>query len=145
MNKHRFKLPIGDWSDDGHGKCDYFVVESNKSVAEVREVHHRIKETTGIDIHEICSEYEESSIDSDMYVRLAALGYNTHNVDLDEVEDEEDSLTMSSEDMVKLWVWLLMKVDATLELTVSTDIPMLPFYGYRNGQHIDFVGYGCFN
>lgn len=23
MKKHIFRLPIGDWSDDGHGECNY--------------------------------------------------------------------------------------------------------------------------
>lgn len=26
-----YKLPIGDWSDDGHGKCEWYLVRSNKS------------------------------------------------------------------------------------------------------------------
>lgn len=29
METTKFSLPIGDWSNDGHGTCEYFTVEAN--------------------------------------------------------------------------------------------------------------------
>jgi len=26
---HIIRFPIGDWSDDGHGKCEYFMIKSS--------------------------------------------------------------------------------------------------------------------
>lgn len=37
--QYRFTIPIGDWSDDGHGKCEYFQFSSNLPVEEVREAY----------------------------------------------------------------------------------------------------------
>ena len=34
-----FLLPIGDWSDDGHGKCEWFGVESPQELQEWREAY----------------------------------------------------------------------------------------------------------
>ena len=54
---YQFKLPIGDWSSDGHCVCEYYLVSSNRPVEEVREAHYKINEKTGIDIESECSEY----------------------------------------------------------------------------------------
>ena len=36
---HSFALPIGDWSGDGHGHCEWFTVRSNKPLEDVRKAH----------------------------------------------------------------------------------------------------------
>ena len=43
---YKFVIPIGDWSEDGHGKHDDYVVTSNKPVEAVREAHYRILAAT---------------------------------------------------------------------------------------------------
>lgn len=132
---HQFKLPIGDWSDDGHGKCDYYLIRSNKSVEEVREIHFSIPDNLGVNIEKICRGYEESKMSSDIAEELVELGW----------ECSKDY--MDSESMCRLWVFLLMKTDPTLELEVQEEnIEMLPFYGFdEKKRHIGFVGYGVFN
>lgn len=59
---YQFKMTIGDWSDDGHGRYEDFVVRSNVPVEQVREAYFRIKDVTGIDIESICSNYGEDEI-----------------------------------------------------------------------------------
>jgi len=50
QNKYKFKIPIGDWSDDGHGKyVDYFI-ESNKPVEEVRELYFQACDKIGFSL-----------------------------------------------------------------------------------------------
>lgn len=154
--EHLFKLPIGDWSDDGHGECSYYTIKSNKSVEEVREIHFKIKDSLGIDIESIASEYEDSSIDSDIVEKLFEMGFKEflgtrYGVCL-ECENEEDEeydseWTITSEGMAYLWLFLLMKADSSLKLEFdkTVKIPMLPFYGFdEKNRHISFVGYGCF-
>ena len=136
---YKFKLPIGDWSDDGHGKCNYFIVKSNKSVQEVREIHFQIKPMLGLDIHEICGDYEENTIKDENYKILKRLGFK-------EWDDYKDYAWMSSDMMAELWLFLLRTVDPNLQVEIiDDDIPMLPFYGFdEKKRHIGFVGYGCF-
>lgn len=135
-------MPIGDWSDDGHGKCDYYYIKSNKSVEEVRETHFQLLEKTGIDIEEICSEYEDSSIRLELFKSLVELGINIDKFDL----PYKGNVGISSENMCYLWTFLLMKTDETLRLEIEDEPEMLPFYGYDDKKrHIGYVGYGCFN
>lgn len=137
---YKFKLPIGDWSGDGHDKCDYYIVESNKSVEEVREIHFLIKPMLGIDLHEICNDYEDNTIRDEAYRTLKHLEFTAWDD-----YPQEGYGWVSSDIMAELWIFLLRAVDPSLNLTiVDDDLPMLPFYGYKDGKHIGFVGYGCF-
>jgi hypothetical protein len=46
MNK--MYLVLGDWSDDGHGKYDKVLVESNKSVKEIQDAYKASCKLTGV-------------------------------------------------------------------------------------------------
>lgn len=139
---YRFRMPIGDWSDDGHGKCDYYCIKSNKPVEYVRDIHFQILEKTGIDIEEICSEYEDSSISVEQFNELLKLGIEEERFD----HPYKGNIGVSSENMCYLWTFLLMKSDETLNLEIEETPEMLPFYGFdQKERHIGFVGYGCFN
>lgn len=142
---YQFKLPVGDWSGDGHAQCKYYIFKSNKPVEEIREVHFRIIKTTGIDIHKICNDYEQSSleIDDNVLEKLNEIGFHFSN----EEEIFNGSFKVCPDDMMELWIFLLRYTDKMLELNlvVENEIPMLPFYGFdEKKRHIDQVGYGCF-
>lgn len=63
MNK--MYLVLGDWSDDGHGKYDKVLVESNKSVKEIQDAYKASCKLTGVsfnhndDYTEIKRDYKE--------------------------------------------------------------------------------------
>jgi hypothetical protein len=42
--RYLIKFPIGDWSDDGHGKCEWFIVKSNMPLQIVREAQFRLQD-----------------------------------------------------------------------------------------------------
>jgi hypothetical protein len=142
VQEYEFRMPIGDWSGDGHSVCDYYSAYSNQPVEQVREVHFKAKEVTGVDIEEICNEYEESIIEQDIVDKLKGLGFKFEDY-FSEVDDDE--LHADSWLMVNIWVFLLMKTDNTLKITIQKEnsILMLPFYGYdEHKRHMSFVGYG---
>lgn len=138
---YQIRLTIGDWSDDGHGHTADFIVNSNLPVEAVREAHFKIKETTGIDIESICSEYEEDEIDEETVEILKDMGFQFSNS-----TGMGDEIT-NPEEMAKIWVFLLQKADPNLKLEFQTDdIPNLNFYGFdEKGRHIGSVGYGLFS
>jgi len=135
-------MSIGDWSDDGHGKHDDFIISSNKPVEDVREAHFKIKAVTGIDIENICSEYEETLISDINVEELNKLGFRFHEDTYD-----DGTIDMYSSEMARLWVFLLEKADPELQLMfIDDDIPDLHFYGFDNKRrHIGQVGYGLFD
>lgn len=134
----KFRLPIGDWSNDGHGKCDYFTVESNKTVEEVREAHFKARAEI-FDIEGFLSEYAENSVDDEAYDELPDFVKKY-------LEPCDDVHYAMPEGMVRIWMDLLTMADPDLQLTLIEDIPMLPFYGSDDeGRHIGLVGYGVFD
>ena len=145
MKKHIFRLPIGDWSDDGHGECNYYHIESNHPVEVVREAHFKIKEATGVDIEQIANEYENNFISSNYSVIKYLKNKNiipSHFFDRDDNGYYADPYSMA-----KLWLLLLQDAEPILQLNIvaADEFPMLPFYGYdEKKRHIGFVGYGTF-
>lgn len=65
MKEYKFKLPIGDWSDDGHGKCDKFTVHSNVDPKELIDPYVEALEKSGL--KDVCSEYEDRSIPQEFW------------------------------------------------------------------------------
>lgn len=141
---HTFTLPIGDWSDDGHGKCDYYTVESNMSVEEVREIHFKIEEVTGVNIEKVCSEYDVSYIPADS--RLITLLEEEGKMDkmnLSGYDKDIDGYYANSKSLALIWAYLLQETEPELELKIIKTPEMLSFYGFdKQGRHISFVGYG---
>lgn len=143
--QYKIRLPIGDWSGDGHGQCSYYYIESNKPVEELREIHFKIKEVTGIDIHSICNEYNDQ-IDVETQQSLKDVGVSLDIPDYD--IDHEGNMYLGPDDIKDIWICLLRKTDPTLILQESNVpfTPMLPFYGRdKHKRHIGFVGHGVFN
>jgi hypothetical protein len=136
---YKFRMSIGDWSDDGHGKHEDFIISSNVPVNVVREAHFTMRDELGFSIEDICSEYEDSVIDSKITKTIMELGY-----EFEDIEDGEAG--MYPEEMVRLWIFLLQKVDTNLELKIIKDeIPTFHFYGFDGkNRHIGQVGYGLF-
>ena len=140
---NRIKFPIGDWSNDGHGKCDWFLVDSNKTVQAVREAHFLMKEKLGISIEDIAQDYEENEIFGPQAKIFGELGL----INLVSYHEEDNVYYIEdSHEMINLWVALLKCVDPTLELTIVDDlVPTINFYGVdEKKRHIGFVGYGIF-
>lgn len=144
---YQFKMSIGDWSGDGHGEHEDFVIDSNKPVEAVREAHFKIKGATGIDIEDFCAEYEDGAIPSDVLDKLGELGYEPTHTSYYDFYSSCARYALPS-DMAGIWMFLLMKADPELKLKFAAvpEIPTLHFYGYdEQRRHIEYVGYGLFS
>ena len=71
----RLNLVIGDWSDDGHGKTDAILVETNVSTAELIEAHKKglLKVPA---FKNCCVNYEEGHISLELAHQLLEAGLN---------------------------------------------------------------------
>jgi len=143
----KFQLPIGDWSGDGHGQCEWFTVESNKPLEEVREAHYKAVKLP-LNIEEFQSEYLSDPVSEEEVQAIRDCGLDP-NCYLEEHDAEDLPIkewrVINIAAMAQLWIDLLMKADAGLKLTLALKADMLPFYGYdSSGQHISQVGYGLF-
>jgi len=148
--EHLIRFPVGDWSDDGHGKCHYFIVRSNKPVQELRELHFSCKEKLGFDIGDICRDYEDSELSLDIFDKLQAAGFDIEwegeQPEYAKYFDSINARIMHTEEVFNLWTDILkfLDPDLNLELTVveSDDIN---FYGFdEKKRHLNTPGYGVF-
>lgn len=142
---YKIKFPIGDWSDDGHGKCETFIVESNRDVSEVREAHFACKERLGFEIGDICHKYGDSDIKSDLSQKLNKLGI-LDGIVFDMEQDFEKGIYLSPDEMVQIWLAILMHISPSMKLRiVDDDIPYINFYGVDGAKrHLSTPGYGLF-
>jgi hypothetical protein len=133
MNKIEF--PIGDWSGDGHGKCDKYLATTPLSVKEVREAHFAAPLFLGFDIGDICKDYHESEIDESILEKISSV-----------LPAWESESLEGSESLFTLWISLLNLIDSRLMLTpVVDDAETINFYGFDDkGRHLNTPGYGLF-
>lgn len=113
-------FPIGDWSDDGHGICDWYVFQSNVDVFQLRVAHFRVKDMLGIDVYTIGNQHVEFEDSREIALKWAEL-----------LMQVDPSIELTITDI---------KTSQHKELRNSP--VMLPFYGFDDQRrHIDFVGY----
>jgi hypothetical protein len=133
MNK--IKFPIGDWSGDGHGRCEYFLATTPEKIKDVREAHFAAPRIIGFEIGDICKDYGDSEIDEDIQEKLGEIfpAWSDENIE-------------NPESLFILWISLLNHIDPRLMLTpVVDDAEEINFYGRDDkGRHLDTPGYGLF-
>lgn len=142
--EYKFKLPVGDWSDDGHGKCDYYIVDSNKEPKDLIDAFNAMDEK--YHITRVCSEYEEYNVNSGFYEQMKIF-----IEDIDSIfQKDEEYITFKdgSESMAKLTLQLMMLEDETLKLEIVEDDSMPEFnnwFAQSQGKSLESIGYGLFD
>lgn len=139
---HKFKLPIGDWSNDGHGRCDYYFVESNVSAEDLVPIYIAMDEAYNISSQ--VNEYSESKLDDDYIQFMVKLGLEPK----DYITDFLDPY-INSRELAQLILDLLMRFDQGLSLRFSEDIPEFNnWLGHKvtgkKGSVLSLPGYGLF-
>lgn len=142
---HKIKFPVGDWSDDGHGKCDWFLLESSVPVEDLREMYFNACSQTGIVFdREICSSRDDNQVEEK---QLKKLGLTKKEVSFDEEEYEDYGVTQ--ELFVNIFIAWMKKHNPGLELAVIEEndgIPTFTHYGFDDKKrHIGHLGYGLFS
>ena len=139
------KFTLGDYSRDGHGQFDDYIVESNKPVEHLRELHFSCIETLGFDIGDMCRDYEDNQLDESIFDIL-----REHNI----LDDESLYLLQTNkyniedpDELLGIWLSILIHLDPSLTLLVKTpdEIPSMHFYGYdEKRRHLNNPGYGLY-
>lgn len=139
---YKFKLPIGDWSGDGHDKCEWFVIESNKTFEDVEKAFKAAKKKhKNVNPEKICNEYEESTMAPETWTKLKEMGFRFSYMEtLEDIEGYEtceyDAYMMQPDMMVEIVLWFIGLGDPELKLSVVSEEDMPTF---RQG-----FGYGLF-
>lgn len=73
------KVTIGDYSDDGHGKCDDFIIDFSHDKETLLANYEKNKELFQMDPEEdFCCDYEDNTISDDYIQRLIDHGLDIY-------------------------------------------------------------------
>lgn len=105
VNVSKINLTIGDYSSDGHGKKEDYLIESNITLAELKKAYAIGSEKVGFDlIDQIAAEYEDSSFPQKHLLKLKELGFD---YDLfDEKYCRDDDLNLQDEEYVDIFLFI---------------------------------------
>mgnify|MGYP000709303510 CR=1 FL=1 len=152
---YKLKLPIGDWSGDGHSQHTDYLIESNKPVEEVRELYFKACEKLGFTLdgnHELapCAEYGDNRFPEETLDALLEFGVNINKELVASLKEqyEDEAGYIETEDFCDIVLELIKTQDETLSLKRITEerYPMFQFYGRDNkSRHIGYFGYGLFS
>jgi hypothetical protein len=168
MNK--MYLVLGDWSDDGHGKHDKILLESNISVEDIQNAYKSSCKMTGVSFNNdedytetnrdwkesekyvIATEYDDGILSLFVFNILAGHGltrkmledWDTENFHDHEIPD--DGFGLTQETYVQLWIWFvklsLPKNTVLKVVEVNDDIPVINGY-WNDNLNVSF-GYGLY-
>jgi len=134
---YKTKFAIGDWSYDDHGRSDWFLVSSNKTVEQLREAHFKAKEVIGFDPGAMCGSYEEYSLSKEHIEKLKAAGVS--------LEIDGTPEVPSTTYLLILWLECLRVAEPDLLYIIHDDdeVPTMHFYGVdEKGRYVNVPGYG---
>jgi hypothetical protein len=129
---NKFRIPIGDWSADGHGICEYFEVSTAKDYQAVIDAFDKsAEEMPDFDPRTFCNKYQDSTIPEDIEAKMSEIGLHPNDFD--------------AEHMAMYTIWFINEgdPDLNLQLEETHNTPMLHFT-YNPKVGTSFIGYGLF-
>ena len=143
-----FKIPIGDWSDDGHGKVEHYIASSAKSIQDVREAYFSgvASLDRALSPERLVSDYGCRTVP--LHVANEVLGLS--GISLGAGPPEEyvpgEGVWVDIDQFVDYVVWVINRGDPSVDVRLEPSVvTTLPFYGYDSkNRHIGFMGYGLF-
>lgn len=123
------RVVLGDWSDDGHGKTETYVIKTNLSGKELEKAFKAGVKKSGFDITEHCGDNEDYAIPDDLYDYFEKAG-----VVFDSIQDEPGNHFCCTDDFFHVYMKTCEIGNDTLKWSVEKN--------YDN--EIRIGGYGLF-
>lgn len=144
--KYYWILPIGDWSEDGHGHCSTYIVESEYPVENIREAYFKACEHYHLDFSNyLCADY----MDGDIWPSQKQFFKNI-GIDVDKIRKEHYDNFGGSKSFIsfKSYIRILfefIKLGAPIGELKLIELPSFQYMGTNSdGKHIGNLGYGLF-
>lgn len=171
MKMNKMYLVLGDWSDDGHGKHDKILLESNVSVKDIQDAYKASCKMTSIsfnhnedftetdrgwkeaDKYRIACEYQDGQLSKFVFDILAKHGLTKgmlkewDNGCLDDDDFEGNGIGLYVESYVQLWIWFVkLNLPSSVIIKVVNEKNKIPcINGYWNDTLNVQFGYGLYN
>lgn len=138
MDNYKWKITLGDWSDDGHGKTKVFVIETNVSFKHIVECYKKSVEKYLDFSTYVCAEYGDSSINMEQIELFESIGMDMSYYK-EEFDNEDERFWVAKEDYIDLLLMFVgLSSDEKIEYSIITDeLPEFVHYA-------SMFGYGLF-
>ncbi len=143
----KYKITVGDWSDDGHGKTETFIVDVvGASRKQMFDNYKRNVDRLGFDPQNIANEYEDSYWPREAVEKLQEVGFPfPEEFDID---DEYYSDWLDLEMYVNLIMFFMTNgLNVAWGIVKGEEMPTLigGYDGYKSDRHTSHFGYGYFH
>src|SRR5579884_2746470 len=131
---YEITIPIGDWSDDGHGKFREISFMSSHAVENLRAAYLRSVLDTGLSFDsehgtiQIATEYQEPGLSASAQRKLEGLGF-----DLGTISDRE---ALQPDDLVNMILWFIKRSLPEFEYQVKDKTYLNGFW--NEGLNVQF-------
>lgn len=142
--EHIFQMNVGDYSDDGHGKNEVFVIKSTKPVDEVLKAF--ISSGTKLNVYQhgsfvIAEDYEDSKLSNEHAEALRNAGIEFEDLVYNDGDEEDPEYTIEGTTEIVRLVMRIAQKELDFEYEIANDvIPSFNGFGGAGPQ----IGYGLF-
>lgn len=142
--EHIFKMNVGDYSDDGHGKNEVIVIKSTKPVDEVLKAF--ISSGTKLNVYQhgsfvIAEDYEDSKLSNEHAESLRNMGIEFEDLVYNDGDEEDPEYTIEGTTEIVHLVMRIAQKELDFEYEITNDaIPAFNGFGAAGPQ----IGYGLF-
>lgn len=117
--RHVFKIPIGDWSGDGHNACDYFFVSAAKDAADIIDAfQHARNDMPDYDPKEVCNSPDEYEPAAHIQAIMIQQGIMLGSTD--------DGYDFGTQELAAYVCWFANQGDPELDLRLEPVLNNLP-------------------
>lgn len=120
---------MGDYYNDGGGKHRSFFLRSNRQVEYIQSLHDSVPEKLGFKMRDVCGEYEDARLDGNIRNNLTNCGFNM-SISNDRYWSDTEDYFMDVNNLLNLWIDILMYLDGDLWIEEVKSGFMTSFYGY---------------
>lgn len=127
MVAYTVKIELGDPSGDGHCISENKLFKTNYNQSHLVQAYRVSVAKFGVDLHDVCSNYQDSRIKKDLYDKLLSGGFP-----INEYFSIEDDYYINDASNFGNMIMEFIKVslpDLTYE-TISMEVPSIGSFGY---------------
>lgn len=142
---HRFKINIGDWSNDGHNQYRTYIIESTKPNAEVQQAFNAAGTKIGVISEErflIADEYEDYRLPNNYASALTDAGVEIDDLVYNDGTDEEPDYMFEDPQSLAILVMRIAQTELQFEFKFVDDT--VPHFNGFWGDLNMSIGYGIF-
>ncbi len=144
---HTYRVVIGDWSTDGHGRSDDYLVKTSHKQAECQQAYRDAVKASGVALDhqskakiQLCCDFEDSYISAEAIQKLTELG-----VVWDFLESElndDGGVSVGPDEMARLFMEMIRTQIPDFQYRFVKEPPALN--GWWGNLNVS-IGYGCYN